>query len=182
MPVRLPDGAGGYVSGASDFSNAIKHCIGNPVSIGDYLPTENGVMVGPTAQGTETDIDSLINQDKDAVWNTSTNRVDDSCAPECADFSPRIVPVAIFDMDEFQWRTTANNWTTPWIPGVGPGTGTFSCPAGGRCIRVVSIIGFFVERMIGQDVPGRVVQYPGEFTTGTGGPVSPFLTTIQLIR
>ena len=183
LPVQLPDGEGGYVSGANEYSNAIKHCIGNPVSIGDYLPTETGVMVGPTRQGTETDADSLINQDPTAVWNTSTLSVDNSCAPGCADFSPRIVPVAIFDMDEFQWRTAGNNWTTPWIPGVGPGTGTgFSCPAGGRCVRVTSIIGFFVERMIGQDVPGRVVKYPGEFTAGAGGPATPFLTTIQLIR
>lgn len=183
LPVQLPDGEGGYVSGANVYSNAIKYCIGNPVSIGDYLPTETGVMVGPTAQGTETDDDSLINQDPDAFWNTTTMSVDGSCAPGCADFSPRIVPIAIFDMDEFQWRTAENNWTTPWIPGVGPGMGSgFSCPAGGRCVRVVNIVGFFVEPMQGQDVPGRVVQYPGEFTAGAGGPASPFLTTIQLIR
>ncbi len=48
-------------------------------------------------------------------------------------------------MDEFQWRTAANNWNTAWIPGVGPGTGSFNCPIGGKCVRVANILGFFVE-------------------------------------
>jgi Flp pilus assembly protein TadG len=185
LPVRLPDGAGGYTSGADDFSDAIKQCIGNPVSVGDYLPLETGVMTGPTAQGVSTDADSLVNQDKFAVWNTSTKTVDGSCAPGCASFSPRIVPIATFDMDEFQWRSSANNWTTPWIPGVGPGTGsTFNCPAGGRCVRVTNIIGFFVEGLTSGDVTGRVVMYPGEFVSGPPSVNSGagFLTDIQLIR
>lgn len=184
LPIQLPDGEGGYVSGADDFRDAIKHCIGNPVTIGDYLPTEEGVMVGPTAQGTETDGDSLVNQDPEAEWDEESGEIINSCAPECAEFSPRIVPIAIFDMDEFQWRTTGNDWTTPWIPGEGPGTGTFSCPIGGRCVRVVNIIGFFVERMQGQDVFGRVIKYPGDFETGESSvdDSAAFLTTIQLIR
>ena len=41
------------MSGATTSSDAIKHCIGNPVAIGQYLPTENGVMNGPTNQGVE---------------------------------------------------------------------------------------------------------------------------------
>ena len=186
LPVRLPDGAGGYVSGASDFSNAIKHCIGNPVRVGDYLPLENGVMNGPTNQGVQTDSDSLVNQDPNAEWDTGTEAVIDTCAPTCAPFSPRVVPIAVFDMDEYQWRRAANNWTTTWTPGVGPGApGTGDvCPGGGGCIRVVNIIGFFVEQMSGNDVRGRVVMYPGEFVTGppsvnTG---AGFLVSIQLIR
>ena len=51
LPVRLPDGLGGYVSGANDFRDAIANCIGNPVSIGQYLPLENGGMSGPTQMG-----------------------------------------------------------------------------------------------------------------------------------
>ena len=71
LPLRLPDGDGDFVSGASDFSAAIKTCIGNPVTIGHYLPTENGAMVGPTDQGLETDSDSLIGQDRNARWDDS---------------------------------------------------------------------------------------------------------------
>jgi hypothetical protein len=189
LPVRLPDGDGDYVSGANDFNAAIKQCIGNPVSVGDYLPLESGVMAGPTAQGVATDADSLLNQDPSAVWNSSTDTVEGSCAPTCAPFSPRIVPIAVIDMDEFQWRSAANDWTTAWIPGVGPGAAaSFNCPAGGRCVRVTNIIGFFVEGMDGGggsgDVYGRVVMYPGEFVEGppdvNNG--AAFLTNIQLIR
>jgi hypothetical protein len=185
LPVRLPDGAGGYLSGASDYSGAIKHCIGNPVSIGQYLPTEDGVMSGPTTQGVSTDADSLTSQDPGATWNTSTNAVSNTCAPTCAPSSPRIVPIAVFDMDEYQWRKADNNWTTAWEPGVGPGTGAFSCPTGGSCIRVTNILGFFVEGVgSGGDVTGNLAAYPGEFVTGApsvGGGAA-FLMVVQLVR
>jgi Flp pilus assembly protein TadG len=185
LPVRLPDGEGGYLSGASDYNAAIKHCIGNPVSLGQYLPTEDGVMSGPTSQGVSTDADSLTNQDPQATWNTSTNSVAGTCAPTCAPSSPRIVPIAVFDMDEYQWRKAANNWTTAWDPGVGPGTGAFSCPTGGSCIRVTNILGFFVAAVgSGGDVSGYLVSYPGEFVMGapTVGGGAAFLKTLQLVR
>jgi len=185
LPVRLPNGTGSYTSGADEYRSAVKNCIGRPVSIGQYLPLENGNMVGPTSQGVETHADSLVNKDPLATWDTTSKTVTSTCAPTCAPFSPRIVPVSVFDVDEYQWRETANNWTTPWIPGVGPGTGSgFACPAGGKCIRVVNIIGFFVERMNGNSVRGRVVMYPGEFVTGTPSVTNSesFLQVIQLIR
>jgi Flp pilus assembly protein TadG len=185
LPVRLPDGHGGYLSGASDYSNAIKHCIGSPVSIGQYLPTESGVMSGPTAQGVSTDADSLINQDPGATWNTSTNSVDGSCAPACAPISPRIVPIVVFDMDEYQWRTMSSNWTQAWDPGVGPGAGTLSCPAGGSCIRVTNILGFFIVGSgSGGDVTGYLASYPGEFAAGAQSVSSDatFLVKVQLVR
>ena len=195
LPLRLPSGGGGYYSGANDYNLAIKQCIGNPVSIGDYLPTENGAMVGPTRQGVSTDGagaaggPSLVNQDPYATWDTSTQTVRNSCAPACGPFSPRIVPIAVFDFDEFIWRHNANNWTTEWIPGASgspghPGGGTFSCPVGGKCVRVANIIGFFVESMSGGDVTGRVVMLPGEYVLGTPslGSGSSFLQTIHLVR
>ena len=186
LPVRLPDGEGGYMSGAADFKDAIKFCIGNPVRIGDYLPLENGVMQGPTLQGVQNDGDSLVNQDPNAEWDTATNAVEGSCAPTCAPFSPRIVPIAVFDMDEFQWRKAQNDWQTEWVAGVGPGgAGTGDvCPGGGGCIRVVNIIGFFVDELSGSDVKGRVAMYPGEFITGPPAvnEAAGFLVSIQLIR
>jgi hypothetical protein len=184
LPVRLPDGEGGYFSGASPYRAAIKYCIGNPVSVGQYLPTEDGVMQGPTTQGVSSDPDSLINQDSRASWNTSTKSVDGTCAPTCAPFSPRIVPIAVFDMDEYQWRKAEGNWTRAWEPGVGPGAGAFSCPTGGSCIRVTNIIGFFVESETSADILGRVVMYPGEFVQGAPnlGSGSSFLQVIQLVR
>jgi len=175
LPVRLPDGNGGYVSGGSDYSTAIGNCIGNPVSIGQYLPTENGNMVGPTAQG----VAELIAKDPGASWDSVNKRIAGSCVPACAPISPRVVPIAVFDIDEFQWRREKGDWASAWnsYP-------ANPCPTGGRCIRVTNILGYFVDRMSGNDVIGYLTSYPGEFVTGVpsvGGGAA-FLMNIQLVR
>jgi hypothetical protein len=124
--------------------------------------------------------------------------VADTCAPECAPFSPRIVPIAVIDGDEFMFRDLNNEWSTTWVPGSTDtpghlGSEAFDCPVGGKCVRVSNIIGFFVESVSGmgvnQEVIGRVVMYPGEFTTCsetvvqcTVGSGSSFLKKIQLVR
>jgi hypothetical protein len=142
-------------------------------------------MVGPIGMG----VADLIAMDPSATWNTSTNSVANTCAPACAPFSPRIVPITVFDLDEFQWRKATNDWTTNWIPGGNgtagsPGAPGFSCPIGGKCVRVANIIGFFVVGMTGNDVRGRIAMYPGEFVTGPPSvtTAAAFLTSIQLIR
>jgi hypothetical protein len=166
LAVRLPDGEGGYYSGASDFEASIANCIGNPVGIGDYLPTETGVMVGPTSQG----FNALKAQDPFAVWNSTTERVEGSCAPDCGPFSPRIIPISVFDLDEFQWRRASGDWTV--------------CPGGGRCIKVVNILGFFASHMDGNDIVGYLVMYPGEFVLGNPAvdEDQAFLVSVQLVR
>ena len=173
LPIRLPDGNGGYISGGDDYRDAIATCIGSPVTIGQYLPLESGAMIGPTGQG----VTLLEAQDDDAYWDGED--IADSCAPTCAPISPRIVPLTVFDMDEFQWRREQNDWTSPW--GSYPAN---PCPAGGRCIRVANILGFFVDRMDGNDVIGYLMTYPGEFVLGApavGGGAA-FLQFIQLVR
>jgi hypothetical protein len=175
LPVRLPDGLGGYVSGGSDFRAAIGNCSGNPVAIGQYLPLEGGVMGGPTSQG----VADLLAKDPGASWDVANKRVTGSCVPGCAPISPRIVPITVFDIDEFQWRREGGDWTSPWL--------TYPanpCPTGGRCVRVANILGFFVDRMNGGDVIGYLMSIPGEFVAGTpsvGGGAA-FLMTIQLVR
>jgi hypothetical protein len=176
LPVRLPDGLGGYVSGGDDFRDAIANCIGSPVAIGQYLPLENGVMNGPTNQG----VGDLVAMDKGAAWDLANKRITGSCVPGCAPISPRVVPITVFDIDEFQWRSEANNWTSAWK--------TYPanpCPTGGKCVRVANVLGFFVEGIgPGGDVIGYLVSYPGEFVTGVpsvGGGAA-FLMKIQLVR
>jgi Putative Flp pilus-assembly TadE/G-like len=166
LPIQLPDGAGGYVSGAQDFRDAIAHCIGNPVTIGDWIPTETGVMNGPTNQG----VDELIAQDPNAIFNDATDTIEGSCAPACAPISPRIIPITVFDMEDFQHRRVTNDWSV--------------CPIGGKCVKVVNILGFFVEGMSGGDVIGYFMTYPGEFVLGAPNPGAGggFLVTIQLVR
>ena len=175
LPVRLPDGNGGYVSGANDFRDAIGNCSGHPVSIGQYLPLETGAMIGPTGQG----VADLVAKDPGASWDVANNRVSGSCVPACAPISPRIVPITVFDIDEFQWRRTGGDWTSAW--------GTYPanpCPTGGRCIRVANILGFFVDRMSGSDVIGYLTSYPGAFVLAApsvGGGAA-FLVNIQLVQ
>ena len=164
LAVDLPDGVGGYLTGGNNYRANIASCLGNPVRIGDYLPTETGNMVGPTRQG----FLDLVATDPNASWNGTT--VAGSCAPTCAGTSPRIVPIAIFDIDDFQRRNITNDWSV--------------CPGGGSCIHVVNILGYFVDHMQGQDVVGYLMTLPGEFVTGgpsVGGGAS-FLTVIQLVR
>jgi putative Flp pilus-assembly TadE/G-like protein len=175
LPIRLPDGNGGYTSGADDFRDGIANCSGHPVTIGQYLPTETGNMVGPTAQG----VDILVGQDPGASWDSGNKQITGTCAPSCAPISPRIVPITIFDMDEFQWRREKGDWTSAWQ--------TYPadpCPTGGRCVRVTNILGFFVDHMNGNDVIGYLTSYPGEFALGApsvGGGAA-FLMTIQLVQ
>ncbi len=191
LAVQVPDAvdANGvptsYTNGAAEYRQAIKTCLSKPVSIGDYLPLETGNMVGPTASATKTDSDSLINQDPGAMWtpNDQTGRPTGGCVPSCGALSPRVVPIAVFDLDEYQWRVTENNWTNEWIPGVGPGGGNFICP-GGKCVRVVNIVGVFVTDVVSGDVQGRLMIYPGQLNPSAPGVAigASFLNTVQLIR
>ena len=177
LPVRLPDGSGGYTSGGDDFRDAIANCIGNPVAIGQYLPLESGTMIGPKNQG----VGDLMALDPGASWDSANKRITGSCVPGCAPTSPRVVPIAVFDIDEFQWRSDGpGDWTSAWK--------TYPanpCPTGGKCIRVANILGFFVDGIGGGgDVTGHLVSLPGEFVTGVpsvGGGAA-FLMNIQLVR
>jgi Flp pilus assembly protein TadG len=167
MPVRLPDGQGGYDSGADDYRNNIGQCTGSPVSIGEYLPLESGAMIGPSSQG----FNDLRLLDPNAAWDPVTKSVTNSCAPSsCGSFSPRIIPLPVFDTDDFQYRRAQND-STP-------------CPTGGQCVKVVNILGFFASHMQGSDIIGYLVMYPGLFTAGSPSVSedASFLVTVQLIR
>jgi hypothetical protein len=206
LPLRLPDGNGGYLGGANDYRDSISGCKAGTVAIDDYLSLETGEVAGPTRQGVAGPMPggdlSLTDQDPDAEFNTSTNTIDDSCAPGACPSnprgttvtlatSPRIVPIAVFDIDEFQWRRATGKWTDQYRDSNGvlhPPTGPLTCPgAGSKCVRVVNILGFFVEDAVGNPSPtitGRIMTAPGKFLAGApgvGGGAA-FLTAIQLVR
>jgi hypothetical protein len=117
-------------------------------------------MIGPTRQG----VNDLIALDPNAQWDPTTNSVINSCAtatPSCG-ASPRVVPIPIYN--------TATYYTTKR-----QGLPTFV---------IVNILGFFIERMQGNDVVGYLTEAPG-LTTGTTPAIDPraaFLFNIQLIR
>ena len=158
-PIRLPRFDGGS-QGGDDYRTNIASCTGLPVSIGDTLESENGNMIGPTRQG----VNDLIAQDPNAQWDTGSNSVINSCAtatPSCGT-SPRVVPIPVFD--------TATFYTTR--------------RQGLPQFEVVNILGFFIDRMQGNDVVGYITEAPGTVRSATA-PIDPrasFLSQIQLIR
>jgi Putative Flp pilus-assembly TadE/G-like len=175
MALDLPNPDGSSGSGANDYRNNIKNCNGTVFQIGDTLnvSSEQGNMIGPTRQGVEGGGPGglgLMQEDPGASWNAATNSIQGSCAPGvCADglyhaTSPRIVPVALFDIDAF-FAGSPNGKTT---------------------VTITNILGFFIEGMGGQgnkDVIGRLVAIPG--LTQGGGSVdetAAFLRKVILVR
>jgi Flp pilus assembly protein TadG len=159
---------GSQSNGGNDYRNNIAGCSGQTYAIGDTLPvdSEQGNMIGPTKQG----VDALTSKDPNAVWNASTQSITGSCAPGvCADgqyytHSPRIVAVALFNIDAF----------------------FAGSPNGKSTVPITNIMGFFVEGMGGQgnkDVVGRLVAVPG-LTKGTSSvdETASFLRKVLLVR
>ena len=159
QPIRLPRYDGGS-QGGDDYRENISTCTGLPVSIGDTLVSENGNMIGPTRQG----VNDLIALDPNAQWDSNTNTVVNSCAtamPSCG-ASPRVVPIPVYD--------TATYYTTK--------------RAGLPEFVIVNILGFFIDRMQGNDVVGYLTEAPGLTSSATPAidPRAAFLFNIQLIR
>lgn len=164
-------------TGGDCYRTNIKGCSGTVYKIGDTLAidSEQGNMIGPTAQGVEgggpsDGVPALIQQDPGARWDTATHSIVNSCAPGvCADGryhseSPRIVPIPLFDVDAFYAGT----------------------PNGKNTITITNIMGFFIEGMGGQgnrDVVGYLVAVPGLKRAGGGVTnESSFLRTVILVR
>jgi len=161
----LPDANGNPASGASDYRANIVGCNTTVFAIGDtvQVDSQQGNMVGPTQQG----VDDLVALDSGASWNTSTKSIQGSCAPGvCGDGkyhtrSPRIVAVALFNLDDF----------------------FASDPNGKSSVPITNIMGFFVEGMSSKDVLGRLVAIPGmtKGTTNVDDSAS-FMRTVLLVR
>jgi len=166
QPLDLIMSDGSTASGGNDYRNNISGCSGHVYAIGDTITTEQGNMIGPTGQG----VGDLVAQDPNAIWDTASQSVTNSCAPGvCPDGlwhsrSPRIVAIPLFDIDAFFQGS----------------------PTGKTTVTITNIMGFFIEGMGGagnKDVIGRLVAIPG--VTATGGTVdatSAFLQKVILVR
>lgn len=148
--------------GGNCYRDAIPGCVNVTWGIGDWVTVEPGNMVGPTNHG----VDDLIKLDPRAKWDPITKTVIDSCVddqPPCNySTSPRIVPLPLFDLDQY---VTDNK--------------------GGRSeLLIVNILGFFVAGMTGNDVDGYLFNQPGALVSGKGkvGTPSGFAQVIVLVR
>ena len=161
QPLDLSGGMGN--PGGDGYRDAISGCVRKVWAIDDNIPKENGNMVGPTRQGVE----DLIALDPNAEW--SGDKVVNSCVGppySCTNpgytHSPRIVALPVFNLQEY-------------VDTGGPGKGT---------IHVVNILGFFVDRMVGNDVVGYLATKPDLKVKGAGSvaPTASFIKAVQLVR
>jgi len=164
-------------TGGDCYRTNIKGCSGTVYGIGDTLQidSEQGNMIGPTVQGVEGGGPddgnlALIQKDPGAYWDDTTKSIKGSFAPGVSPAdgryysqSPRIIPLPLFNIDEFYAGT----------------------PNGKNTVTITNIIGFFIEGMGGRgnrDVLGRLVSVPG-LRRGTGVTnEASFLRTIILVR
>jgi len=124
--------------GGDAYRSAIASCQDTPAPIfGDYLQPLTGNLTGPTVQGTA----DLINLDPKAEWDPVTKTVINSCAPspECGRVSPRIVTVVAFD----PWWYERSWWH-----------------GGQPTLRLVNVVGVFVDGVVGGKVTGFVTTPP----------------------
>ena len=104
---------------------------------------------------------ALIDRDPGAYWDVGANRVISSMPP-----SPRIVVIPVFD---------------PMVYDEGRAHGRVD-------IKIANFMGFFIERMQGNDVVGRVLPITGLVRGGAGGgggepvPDGSFLRAIRLVQ
>jgi Flp pilus assembly protein TadG len=157
--------------GPGAFWEKVKNCGGTLVHIGQTLPVEV-----PPPGDIDRAFDELILADPNPplVWNVAGVRIENSCAPQCASVSPRLIPIALYDPDKFQLgRAGTNNWAAA------------GCPSSIPCITVTNIVGFFVHGPAGGAGPhGHFLKYPG--TTIASEPTlhddASWLVTTHLIR
>jgi hypothetical protein len=158
-PIRLPR-IDGPSTGGDDYRENIATCNGLPVEIGQTVESENGNMIGPTKQGVE----DLIALDPDAEWDPSTNSVVNSCAQSatpCGAQSPRIVAIPVFDTAIY------HSTRRQGLP----------------VFTIVNILGFFIDRLQGNNVVGYLTKAPGLVVGNSTIALSAsFLSQIQLVR
>lgn len=104
LPWQMPDGDGGYMTGAADYRTNIETCNEQPVFLSDdasdpdgmyEYPLEFGNMVGPTFQG----VRELIQQDPGAYWDPSgSGSIQGSDYPGLD--SPRVIIVGLVDPEQ----------------------------------------------------------------------------------
>jgi Flp pilus assembly protein TadG len=154
------------------YDPSLAGCNGQLVAIGNQITVSDDVIA-------DTDFRALRDQDPTASWNAATNTIDMSCAPGCAPISPRLVAVAVFDVDVFQYRKARGDWSMCPPASVS----CLPCPGGpaSPCVSIVNIVGLFVMDALPSV---RVASYPGIISTDPPRlrPESSFLKAVTLVR
>lgn len=140
-------------SGADDYRWNIGHCNTTVMEFEQKFDPEPGNMVGPTKQG----MDDLIALDPDAYWDDANKRVVSSQHP-----SPRVRAIPMYDPAYYaDGKLNGRN----------------------ASLKFVNYLGFFVERMQGNEVVGRITPIGGlRRGNGTPAPAGAFPKAIRLVQ
>lgn len=140
--------------GASDYREDIATCNTTVIEIGDLMTAEPGNMVGPTAQGTR----DLVDRDANAYWDTGCKCVKGSAFRT----SPRVVVIPLYD--PVYYETGKQNGRN-------------------ADLKIANFLGFFIERMNGNEVVGRITPVGGIFKRNAGAaPIGVFARVIRLVQ
>lgn len=148
--------------GANDYRSHIANGWNGTLSVGDYVTTEPGNMVGPTRQG----VQELIAKDPSArlVRGASGWYVQSDLYP--INESPRIIPIPLFDPTS----SSGGGRTTLRVSNIGA---FFITGTDGR-----SVFGYFITRRLPATTPGRA---PENSSPGSTGGAGRLLATVQLV-
>ena len=138
--------------GADDYRWSIGNCNVDVMGFGQTFVAKPGNMVGPTKQG----MDDLIARDPDARWDTTQNKVISTKYP-----SPRVVAIPLFDpVYYYEGKASGRN----------------------ASLRFINYLGFFLERMSGNEVVGRITPIGGLRRGGLPAPNGAFPRVIRLVQ
>jgi Flp pilus assembly protein TadG len=139
-------------SGEADFVANIAGCESSKMKIGDALTVESAA----TTMNTVNAVSDLIALDPAAYWNSSSNRVVSTQNP-----SPRVVVIPVYDPLYFDQGKQAGNFTQ---------------------IRISNFVGFFIDRVEGSDVIGRITPVAGLLDASGPAPAGSFARAIRLVE
>ena len=132
--VALPRGTDdGSSHSAQVYKQNIESCNGVRLKLGDEVLALQGNVVGPTKHG----VDTLMNEDRAAFWDSGKKRIRGGCMDkgDCAK-SSRLIAVGVFDPNVYE----SNNHSV---------------------VKIVNLIGFFIDEIDNnEDVIGHLTYYP----------------------
>jgi Flp pilus assembly protein TadG len=139
-------------TGASDYRESIGGCNTTRMEPNQLYDPEPGMMTGPTKQG----MDDLIALDPDATWDPNNKRVISTKHP-----SPRVRAIPLFDPQYYaDGKLNGRN----------------------ASLKFVNYLGFFIDKMDGNDIYGYITPIGGLPGTTPGPPSSMFPAYIRLVQ
>jgi hypothetical protein len=141
--------------GGDFYRENIENCNQAIIRRGVKIIQEPGNKEGPTIQG----IEALIAKDPDARWDTGCNCLKGS---KFTGQSPRVFPIPLYDPDYYA-DNLANGRVADYI--------------------VSNFLGFFADRVVGNQIYGRITTVSGLVAPGTpDAPDSSLAVAIRLVQ